>query len=1697
MAWTNLNYNWQNVLNQDLSFKVMLKSLPTSGNLVYEYNPFRNYRLTENRYWYKQKLYTLEELEKEGITLSGEKSSQQWIGVPSTETDPVLLESGELSDFETNELQFDLSHPVNILAQYSYDNSVNLILNDGKNIPRLINSRFSATGKNTYEIVDRQGNNDTNIYDQGSQFDIDTSLYKRVIEIPNLLFYGVYSGGNLKVGNYHFYFKYADADNNETDFVAESGLVSLFIGINPTGIKSGMRDENCYKTVKFYLSNIDSSYSYVHVYYTRETSDIDQNAVTKAARIEKNYIVNNALACDVVITGFENETEIPLSDINVQYNIADAVETQAQCQNRLFLGNVHKPNIPYQELQDLSLRFLPFLYTEEYPLQITKDYEIQSQSRGYYDPSYIYNKVGYWDQELYRLGIVYILPDNSLSPVFNIRGRENLTVNETSDLYNGGIYSNIPLYITDEKTGNDVRNYIAIDEMTNLIIPESSKATNVVNASYENAKGVIQLKDTTDKVSIDTVYGIQIKTEKKVIDELKKYVKGYFFVRQKRIPTTLCEAITIGIDKESNTPLIPTKGGVLERANIDTDDIQYVAERFLNNDKALTHDFLDRIYSEPESKVRIEGAICPEYDIDSPQFNSLFTGDSFTVQPASFAPSESGYFQSLDAINDRHFYIDSYVNNSKNRDNVYSANIIGVEDNTKLVTIGSNLYSARAGEAEEVFRFEYLEKENKTTDATNLVRGVFGPYLGIKGYPYAASVIDIKIPGYSRANLGDYMDIRYNDKSPYYAISDRYAIKNSSQNIQGSIYSINVFRGDCYICQFTHRLNRNFQDPSAPTNDEIVDENTWKDNYDVEKTENLEKINLGDANAIQMGMWVTFKLRSTKNLNIRSIDESNVDEAALTGHPRGFYPYYGMSTSGTFKIPEALVYNKGFENSVSERWNYEVPDSPYIKNKFDTRIMYSDIHINDAFKNGFRVFQLTNYRDYPKTYGSIIKLVELYGNILCVFEHGVALIPINERAVAGQGSGGNVFINTSNVLPENPKMLSDMFGSQWKESVIKTPYYVYGVDTVGKKIWRTNGQQFEIISDFKIQEFLNKNISLTERELDPIIGIRNVKTHYNAFKHDVMFTFYDNLQGFEEKVWNICYNELLQKWITFYSWVPSYSENINNMYFSFDRNTSKWIAKLGVSHSNNDFSDGVTLSNNIIPNNAESGYELGVLSLSNRQLPEGKNITPIIYYTLERDNLQNWKNFCIKYKQYSLEGKNKVYQNEVTLDQILKDGISNFDSFLCLSSPCSDLITELYVREDSNGSKVYPTKPLNLNLSPYKDSRGRIELLDEKTRVNGDSVVILLNIKAHVSIASDSIDDQNIKQYLQGWNNNTYVDAGYYESVVAVIPEYNMQFLTTDFWKHGQAGIIDIADTILPTHWYGKQHPFEFEVVVVDNPSTHKLFDNLQIISNKAVPESFHYEIVGECFDFAGDKKNMYVRQEATKDFYQYNGSNITYNNNLFKVDTKQQKKSISLPLYYSRDDTYNEIEDSYKAMTTPNKNYSNLSGTEVVYYDNLNEFRLWEHSKAVDIQEGRLRGNMNYQEDRWNVQINPIVIVEKNEPAWNNQDENSNTVKPKVPITIGNAPIPNDFVGNQVTIDNVPKDLRENLGYTLRDIDTSDWGIYAVGRDLDGNVIYADAETRKEVKVKDKFVKIRIRYSGKDLAIITALRTLYSLSYA
>ena len=672
--------------NEAVSISQGAIQLQQKGALVYEYNPLKVLRLGEDL----------------------------------VESDKVTYPKGSLVDLDTELLPLDLNHPVDIIPQQSYDGSVNLILNDGNTFPKLINTRFSSTGMNTYQIVDRSGDNDTNIYDESS-FDSDVSLYKKLNTIPRLMFTGLGTSGNLKVGNYVFYFKLSDSDGNESDFIAESGIVTCHIGnINdPFSIQGGIRDENSYKSVSFILTNIDSSYNNVVVYYTRSTSDANANEIVSSFKIDKNFAVYNNIA-RVNINGFENITQVSLNDINMQYNVVDSANAQTACQNMLFMGNVNNPEIEYKELSDLSLRFLPHLNLKNNIGWINEKYEDSSGQYEYYNVQNIYHKLGYWNEEIYRFGIVYILNDFTLSPVFNVRG--------ISDLVENVSYTKYRVY----KNPVDPNSSIEKIKANREYIPTNKDSYKLDNQN-ENSKGVVRINYSGNQLQSSGIVpiGIDFKIDKEALALLKRFTKGFFFVRQKRIPTTLCQAVTIGLESTSHLPVLPINNG-------------YLVERFIDDDGVLTNDF-SRRYKTVSSDYVSEGyaALCPEFELRQPYFNQLFTGTEFEVSMAR-SQFRTNKFNNL-AL---HYYNLDYTTNSSIGSETY--NITAVTDNIKLLKGKKEVFSSRAGEAEEQWRVSYYEYRNKSKNARNLLRGAWGPFLGIEGYnTNKMSLINIKIPNYN------------------------------------------------------------------------------------------------------------------------------------------------------------------------------------------------------------------------------------------------------------------------------------------------------------------------------------------------------------------------------------------------------------------------------------------------------------------------------------------------------------------------------------------------------------------------------------------------------------------------------------------------------------------------------------------------------------------------------------------------------------------------------------------------------------------------------------------------------------------------------------------------------------------------------------------------------------------------------------
>lgn len=1673
------------------NFYTQLYSMLQKGYLSYEYNPFHNYQTDVDLYILNTNVGKILVPKGKAVdTRNGQiltKKQNKWVNkygdvvlntISEAQNGDLYAKAGSLIDLDTDQLDFDLRYPVDITVQPSYDGSVNLILNDDKHIPRLINSRFSPREMNTYEIVDRIGENDTNIYNSKS-FDKDTSLYFQFDYNPTVEYNG-FVKGILPVGNYCFYFTYCDADNNESDIVAETGIIPVFKGsdMDPSSIDGGIKNELSDKGIKLRLTNVDKSYNYLKIYCLRYFADYQQHRVTECKKLYRKFPINSNILY-IQITGNEDYEEIDPNILNLTRFNPKSVLTQAQCKNILFFGNIVKNTDNYRELIDCSLRIIPSLISKDFSALDT-DYMPTGGEYGYYDSYNMYNNVGYFDQEYYRFGVVYIYNNGTLSNVYNTLGY---------DLKNESNEVNIPdCTVPFYETNNGIiyRNYIKIDDLGWIPDGFSNTAHNI------NSKGVCKINKNIDN-SKDEILGIKFNIPKEITKFLKEElgIRGLFFVRQKCIPNIIAQCLLLPMDETLQAPVLKFKKS--------ENDLYYATECFLNHGEEVavgmrhlfgiikttttvgrlevTNNYVNRLYlydeKDKSSISRFQyAAICPDFLLDQPYYNQIFNGNKFKLKQIS----SGNLYQ-----NGRY-----YNYSGKNSENLgyQQVSIVSVTQDVTTASIKDKIYRTEIGTAEEAYRFRYAGTDNGTYDAgdadldsmknaTNLVRGIYSPYLAVYSTSPLDTVATYNIYRDTITDTTQEYQNRMDSSEPFYSISDRFNFEDLISVNDKKI--VECWKGDCFINTFTYRLNRNFCDPSLPNNDEIIDSNTWKENYDVTNSEMWERISRSDLNAVQMGSWITFKVRSAMNYALRSEDHSYVSEEALMGSPRSYVPRNWTMYKGENKLPDSYLYNDAFRATLGYKCYFTLDDMNYIKDSFSNRIQYSAISIQDSFKNNYRDSFSTYFRDYSQEYGGITKLVGFENHILVIFEHAIGLAVINERVLAGNGEGEPVFINTQNVLPEELTIITDTYGTQWSESVVKSEQgYVYGVDTVAKKIWRVQGQNIELLSDFKVNKFLIENISLSELEVYPFVGIRNVKTHYNNNKKDIMFTFYDDVYKDEEKVWNLCYNEIIGKFITFYSWLPSYSENIDTQFFTFNREVSKGLSLLSKCNYYNPENYGILLD---MPIFNGTGYQATL----HYKLPNGEELNQVLF-ELEKDNWNNYKKFNISYDSTNGKYKLNVIDSNINTNQIYLLQIK-------VSSTIND-------STDGNLAEILGVNDIN-------------QILRSET--------IAITFKDNIINWQDS---ENFRKDMESMNPYDFP-------------------LVSDFYLHGKAGIIDIQEQLIPTFWYNKWHPFEFEFVVNDKIGQQKIFTDLIIISNKAEPESFHFEIEGDNYEFSSDKRNMYFRQEATKELYQNLGSNMLFDRgfidvaadkytqeqyyrkrgeeyiNLYKKIDKvypiesqnlvQQVKSTIFPLYYERIDTYDDIYHRYREMTGGDLyDFKNLSGSEILWDRDQNQFNIVTHIKNNPIDlVGRLRGNSRYKEGKWNIQIPSIAFMQKNEGIWekpssseinyfkldydcpcsltplagrsDNQKE-SNIVFP--PLVINSQYIPNDLTTNEISSDRLPN-IYSKYGYNIGAIEVDGW------------------TCRKETKIRDKWIKIRVRYSGRNLAVIHSLITLYNISYS
>lgn len=1589
-----------------------------------------------------------------------------------------LITDDNLGDFTTKNLKLDSNTPVKIIVTDEYDGSQNLIINDDKNPPRLINSRLSVEENKKYRIPEHIGNSVTNVYDNKT-LDKDINLLKLYDTIPELTFNGISDGGQFKCGSYVFYFKLSDADGNLTNIVQESGIVQVHIGeINQAKVRMGLEDEMTDKQISFTLNNLDSGFDYVRVFYERASSG-QNGVVTKSYyMIDQNFpIIGNKVS--LTLTGGENIIQISKSDIQNEFADISSAKTQTILHNVLFMGNVRGQAYEYSKLQQLAWRIIPKQKCEPSKLGgVTAEYKMLSDQGSdigiHYNVKNTYHYTGYWPDEYYRFGVVFIFNNNQLSEVFNIQGVDFGEIPKDS-LDHPEKYKE--LFIPkEEREGylSEPHDYIfKKDLMTNSkgVVKFSQ---NVIIDGIRDA-----FTPNTLGIEFDLSYINPNGNWKDIL--IEHNIKGLFFVRQKRIPSILAQGIVVGLTGKDHgsIPVLQNKNG------------NWCTYSFLNKYRILDN---HGTQIEIKSDVECKALLVPDFELNQFTYNALFTGTEYTL-------SKVGNIECK--VKDNYVYPNKYQSTDLHK---HRARITAVPQNIISSTDGKNYFSTVVGNPHEPFKTSDVNKVwNKTvpqelTTSTSLIRGQWGAFVGIScgdfKYGDIVNITMEDIEDASNYNLLQFQK-RFNDYSFYSAISPRY---NYTE-----VQSCTCYRGDCFPSLFTHRMMSNFIDPELPTNTKIVDPGTWAKNYAVRctasiidsttlniadendgwyieaplskestgvsiaagilsgnldkmldacskyrndgqwkddapqqskfsneiatnfeiKTKNFDEkegvstpvtfealsqvsnmkkavtegwirkvdpaeteaqglkiknifrssdgfelhgsnhINRADVNAVGLGQWITFPICSSGNLAFRDVDFQNSTEEASFNKKRSFYPLEERDVHNP--LLESQTINGAAKRSISSCQQPGYTTVPYLKQEYFNRIYWSKPNVASEFVNSYRMIFKDQYKEYNKEFGVITKLETFKDNLVVIFEHGIGLLPVGRDPKTELEQ--LPYLASRNVIPDQVSIISDSFGSMWHDSVIKITDLetIFGVDTTAKKIWKLSGDGFKCISDHTVTKFLNDFLDLSEYDNQEYIGHINVKTHYNAFKKDVIFTYYKDIPIYDNgklinwesgTVWSLCYNLVTESFSTFYDWYPIESCNVDNIYFSFDKEQVNSVLDKKV--------DDVK----IIPCELHDGSgKLKFIKMSKAL------IDPQFYE------------------------KCKVYYVTPGTQYTVKSSTLTPKDYICY----------------------------------YELINGRWEF----TYRQGDYTL---------NAIGDQIADLKIVQLKDGISIQ--------ESEQGPLKLYNLRNSTPNrmlLWKHGQAGLYDNQGKIKPTHWYGKQHEFNFEFVVKDSTLCQKIFNNLKIISNKTAPNKFEYEIIGDGYDWFEYKSIVeWINKQDTSvksldDWYKevLNNNSITLKGrypdfpSLFD-ETREIKKLPYLKMKHT-DKKGTPERPHYqwgggtdywggKPYDKNNQQYTyNCSEPCLVEDDQLNETRIRTEQLGNDMKKyGRIRGNMQYLEDFWNIEIRPIQII------WCYLNENEELQKKK------------------------------------------------------------STETRH----RDKYLKVKIRYSGEDLALIQAIITMFNESY-
>lgn len=255
---------------------------------------------------------------------------------------------------------------------------------------------------------------------------------------------------------------------------------------------------------------------------------------------------------------------------------------------------------------------------------------------------------------------------------------------------------------------------------------------------------------------------------------------------------------------------------------------------------------------------------------------------------------------------------------------------------------------------------------------------------------------------------------------------------------------------------------------------------------------------------------------------------------------------------------ETRQYNNVYSNENTILKFFPKPFNIIENDHWDNRIIYSNIKSNGENSDSWATFLPNNYWDVEGSYGPINALTRLRNEVYSIQDRGFARILINPLAITNTADNLPVVLGTGTTIQRHIYIGIEA-GSMHQWSVTSSPNSILFVDAQKSRVYMFNGEQLKAITDSNNWTFLNKELIYGIIENDNPILNKGIITTFDQENSEYLITFL-NTNSYPEynKKNTLVYNEITNKFTSFYSFTPNLYINNNRTYYTVSaRNTNK------------------------------------------------------------------------------------------------------------------------------------------------------------------------------------------------------------------------------------------------------------------------------------------------------------------------------------------------------------------------------------------------------------------------------------------------------------------------------------------------------------------------------------------------------------